>query len=459
MSYKRNVKVSKGGKAGVGYILFKLYVKFMFYCCYNRKMYVVGRENIPQNCPLLIVSDHQNSMNDALALLYAIKNRRGKRKIRAITRADAFDIPYLGTVMHWLGLLPAFRISYGVENLSGNMHAFSEASDELLKNGTVFIYPESGHQDKHWLGNFTYGYLRLAFEAAEKCNFEKEIYILPSCNHYTGYFAEKEDVLIKFGKPVPISQYYERYKIKPRTVQKELNADIHQKVSELMLDVRDLDNYRAIDFIRNTYGIKYAEYNGFDPENLAEKLISDKQLCSRLETLKTANEAEIQSVYDSFSALSTKIDELGIEDRFFDKKISGVAVFAKMLLHAVALPLYLIACIANFTVIYPPKLINRKVHDYMLHASVKVAVACLAGIPLANIIVFLSVGLTTGSVFAAITGVAVLPFLYIFAVCFDKAHSNCRKELRFCKLLKQGKLNDLMRLRTETRNTLEKLLK
>ena len=184
---EKAVKISKGGKPGIGYRLFRMYVRIMHNCNYYRKAVYLGRENIPQNCPMLIVSNHQNSLNDALAMFFAINSRKG-RKWRAITRADAFDIPFLGMIMHWLGLLPAFRLSYGIENLSKNAHAFDEAADELLVDGTVIIYPEAGHQDKRWLGKFTSGYLKLIFKAIEKDNFEKEMLILPSCNHYSDYF-------------------------------------------------------------------------------------------------------------------------------------------------------------------------------------------------------------------------------------------------------------------------------
>ena len=49
----------------------------------------------------------------------------------------------------------------------------------MMKGEAVVIFPESYHQDKHHLGDFSLGYLRMAFETAEQYHFEQEISILP----------------------------------------------------------------------------------------------------------------------------------------------------------------------------------------------------------------------------------------------------------------------------------------
>ncbi|MDR2465917.1 MAG: 1-acyl-sn-glycerol-3-phosphate acyltransferase [Prevotellaceae bacterium] len=456
MENKRKVKLSKGGKPGLAYGLFKLHVRLVHNLTYYRNIHYAGRENIPQNCPLVIVSNHQNSLNDALGLLFA-SSSRGKRKIRAITRADAFEIPVLGFIMHGLGLLPAFRLSYGVESLSHNTHAFDEASDELLLDGTIIIYPESGHQDRRWLGPFTYGYLRMAFEAAEKSGFEKEIFILPACNHYSDYFNPREDILIKFGKPLSLAPYYERYRQTPRTVQRELNGIIRRKVSELMLDIRDSDNYDTIDFIRNSYGRKYAEERGLNPANLADRLISDKRLVEHLAA--TADRDALTTVYADAAELNLRLRQLKISDDLFDERPSALRVYGTALLLVVLLPAQLLALVANGLVFGLPRLVNRRIDDVMLHASFKIALPILVAVPLTNLIVFFTLMATAKSLLVTAASMLSLPFLYIFAVGFDKIRNKCISRARFLKLSKRGKLSETVNLRTKVLKGLDDLLK
>jgi 1-acyl-sn-glycerol-3-phosphate acyltransferase len=457
MEENKTVKLPSGRK-GLLYRMFKQYV-WLAHSVYYRKIYFLDKENIPENAPAMVVSDHQNSLNDALALVLAI-NKHGKRKIRAIARADAFDYPVFGTIFRGIGIMPAFRLLYqGIGSLSNNADTFAKANHELLNNGLIIIYPEAGHQDKRWLGRFSYGYVRLALETAEKSNFEKEIFIVPSCNHYSDYFNIREDILIKFGKPVSLKPYYELYKEKHRTAQREANKAVRDRVAEMMLNITDLDNYEAIDFLRNTYGIKYAETNGFDSGKLPEKLLSDKQFVERLNTLKTSGkENEIQHVYDDATFLNSEIKKLKIRDEFFDKKTSCTKIILMALLFAVLFPLYLAAFISNILVIYPPKLVNRKISDEMLHGTITLVLSVLITIPLSNIIIFFSAWAITGSIPVALACLVCLPFLFIFVIWYGKAWNRWKSRIEFRKLFKNGKLKKLIDVRTRIHETLDKLL-
>ncbi|MDR3244887.1 MAG: 1-acyl-sn-glycerol-3-phosphate acyltransferase [Prevotellaceae bacterium] len=460
----KTVKLPNGRK-GLLYRAFKQYVRIA-HSVYYRKIYFLDRENMPDNVPLMVVSDHQNSLNDALALVLAI-NYRSKRKIRAIARADAFNFPVFGTIFRGIGIMPAFRMMYeGIASLSNNAETFAKTTHELLNNGTVIIYPEAGHQDKRWLGKFSYGYLRFAFEAAEQSNFEKEIFVLPTCNHYSNYFGIQEDILIKFGKPVSIQPFYELYKIKPRTAQREANKVVRDSVDKLILNITDLENYPAIDFLRNTYGIKYAKDNGFDPDKLPEKLLADKQFFATLDALKTAESAEnppednkVQQVYDDAAFLNKEIKELKIRDEYFDKKPSLPEILFSALIFLLLFPVFLFAVISDILVIYPPKLINRRIKDEMLHGTISLVLSVLVTIPLLNIIAFFSVWAITGKIWITLLFLVCLPFLYIFAAYYGKYWRNWKGQIRFYKLINSEKLEKLAAVRKRIHETLDNLLK
>ncbi|MDR1339008.1 MAG: 1-acyl-sn-glycerol-3-phosphate acyltransferase [Prevotellaceae bacterium] len=448
----------QSGRKGLVYRIFKQYVR-LAHSVYYRKIHFLGKENMPDNVPLMVISDHQNSLNDALALVLAI-NARGRRKIRAIARADAFNFPVFGTIFRGIGIMPAFRLMYqGIGSLSNNADTFIKTYHELLNNGTIIIYPEAGHQDKRWLGKFSYGYLRIAFEAAERGNYETDIFVMPSCNHYSDYMNIREDMIIKFGEPVSLKPYYGMYKEKHRTAQREVNAIVRERVADLMLNITDLDNYEAIDFLRNTYGIRYAGYNGFNPCRLPEKLLSDKQFFEHLNTLKTSGqESEIQQIYDDAAFLNSRINEYKISDKCFDRQPSLMTVVPCATLFALLFPLYIFAFISDILVIYPPKLINRRIKDAMLHGTITLIFSVIVAIPLLNIILFFSTWAITGSILITLAYLVCLPFLYIFVIDYDKAWNRFRKKVRFYNLQKTGKLAELADVRKRIRERLDKLL-
>ena len=172
--------------------------------------------------------------------------------------------------------MPAFRLNFdGAEALQKNEAMLATTEQKLLEGNRLIIFPEGGHQDKHYLGEFSFGYTRLAFQAAEKANFEKDIVIVPCCNHYSDYFEAKTEALYRFGEPVHLQPYYELYKTKPRTAQREVNKIVRQRIQAMMLDVQDVENYDVVEFMWDKgVRIKDERLNSADSETSETNVIS-----------------------------------------------------------------------------------------------------------------------------------------------------------------------------------------
>lgn len=452
-------KVTREAREGVGFKLFSRYLRFFHNVIYYRKVYWINTENIPEEGPLMIVSDHQNCLSDALALLMAIFRSRKKRQHRILSRADVFK-PIVSKPLRWLGIMPAFRMEYdGAETLSNNTDTFNESEEELLQDGTLIIYPEAGHQDKRWLGTFSYGYTRLIFNAAAKGNFEKEMFILPSCNHYSDYFNPREDVLIKFGTPISLAPFYELYKTKPRTAQRQVNALVREQISSMMLDITDLENYEAIDYIRNTYGNGYARKKGSDPDKLPEKLLADKQLFAALQTEKEEDEERVTTIYNDARRLEQETKRLKINDADFEKRTSVGKLFLQGIGLLLLSPLFLLACITYVPIHYAPRIPTRKLTDMMFYSGIYFAFSILISIPIMYAVTFALVWIVTKSALIALIYLICLPFLGIFAGTFLKYIKRWWSTLRFRSLLKQGKLSELSLLRDRMFASIDELLK
>lgn len=449
-------KVEGVEKPGCLYWMFKAYVGFLHDKIYYKKTYKENAEVIPADgTPLLIVSNHQNCLNDPLGLIFSFRDR----KPYVITRADVFAVsPVADKFLRYIGLLPAFRLDYEGEGaLDKNTATFQVSEQSIVDGKTVIMYPEAGHQDKRWLGNFSFGYTKMAFEAAEMANFEKDVKILPACNHYSHYFGMRNRILIKFGTPISLQPYYELYKTKPRTAQREVNKLVREQISNLMLDVRDLENYDAIDFIRTTYGVDYAKQQGVDPDDLPKRLMTDKELVAKLDAAKESDEKGIKKIYQQARILKQGIDKMGITDEHLKKDVNPIVLGFKLMFLLMLLPLWIFSWWPSMLVYWiPMSIFKAKMKDLMFEGTLLFGSAALFTLPLFSLITLLVVGLNSGWL-SALIYVALFPLLMLFcwkyAVCAKKTLQS------FKCLLRPSVADKLKQLRTGLHNRLNEILK
>ena len=453
---EKKAKTFKEG--GIAYRLFKSYIRFFHDRIYYRRTYSLQKENIPPpGTPLMIVSNHQNCLNDPLGVLFSFRDR----KPYFIARADVFDYhPLFGKFLRSIGMLPAFRIDYeGEAALHKNKDTFILSEYELINGCTLVMYPEAGHQDKRWLGDFSYGYTKMVFEAAALDNFQTEIFILPSCNHYSDYFRMQEQFLVKFGAPISIKPFYELYQTKPRTAQRQVSALVRKQIEELMLNIRDLDNYEAIDFIRNTtFGKKFATQHQFDEEKLPDRLLSDRLLVESLEKVKiTGNEEALHKIYADALTLKKGIGEMKINDALFDRCPSWGLLIGYLLLLVLLFPLWVFSLWPNALNLIAPNFFINRMTDKMFYGTFVLTMSVLITIPILYTLAFVLTWILT-NVWVALIHLASLPLLALFAWYYRKFLQTTMQALRFRINFKTNILDDLKNLRAKLYDRLNELL-
>ena len=365
---------------------FRTYLQFVNSGLYFKKEHILGLENVPVNgTPTVIVSNHQNCLNDPLCVCLKLTDRR----MNFLARANVFNNPFLNKVLRAMGLLPAYRMGYeGLSHVRRNSETFEDAGNALMGGETVMLYPEGGHQDKRWLGTFKLGYLRIAFAAAEKMNFEQDVMILPSCNHYSNYFHARTEMLIRFGKPISLKPYYERYKEEPRATMMEINTLVHSTIKEMMLHIEDTEHYDQIDWLReNEYGKKYAREHGYKKNYLPSRLLSDQALVNDLQNAYEAHPEEMEEVYKDTATLIEGIKELNIRDWLFRYNPNFEALLLRGLGLLILLPLFIVSIIPTGLLFIVPEIFLKKmIKDQMFVSTFRVAVSALVTIPICLIV-------------------------------------------------------------------------
>ena len=425
---------------------------------YFRKEHIVGLENVPADgTPVVVVSNHQNCLNDPLCVCLMLTDRR----MNFLARANVFKNPIFNKALRAMGLLPAYRMSHEGYAAVAKNRSTLEAAGEALTNGeTVMLYPEAGHQDKRWLGVFRVTYLKMAFDAAEKMNFEQDVMILPSCNHYSNYFHARTDMLIKFGEPISLKPYYEQYKESPRETMTMINQMVREKIQEMMLHVDDLEHYDQIDFLRdNGYGRKFAIEHGYKFRYLPSRLISDQKLVTALQNAYNEQPELMEQIYSDTARLIEGQKKLKIRDWLFIHNPGVEAPILRGLGLLALLPLFLVSFLPTLLLFVLPKIFLKKlIKDQMFVSSFNVGVSVFVTVPLCLFVPSILLWIFAGFWWALAYFVA-FPAMFILAWNFMRMFLKFVGSCRFVARKNRAEIAELRELRNSIFDRLDKILK
>ena len=71
---------------------------------YYSTIRISGAERVPRDGPILLVANHANSLVDPMVLGLAVH-----RRIRYLAKGPLFEMPVVGALMRWLGMIPVWR--------------------------------------------------------------------------------------------------------------------------------------------------------------------------------------------------------------------------------------------------------------------------------------------------------------------------------------------------------------
>ena len=436
---------------------FRAYLQYVNSGLYFRKEHIVGLENVPADgTPVVVVSNHQNCLNDPLCVCLMLTDRR----MNFLARANVFNNPIFNKALRAMGLLPAYRMSHEGYAAVAKNRSTLEAAGEALTNGeTVMLYPEAGHQDKRWLGVFRVTYLKMAFDAAEKMNFEQDVMILPSCNHYSNYFHARTDMLIKFGEPISLKPYYEQYKESPRETMTMINQMVREKIQKMMLHIEDLEHYDQIDFLRdNGYGRKFAIEHGYKFRYLPSRLISDQKLVTALQNAYNEQPEQMEQIYSDTARLIEGQKKLKIRDWLFIHNPGVEAPTLRGLGLLALLPLFLVSFLPTLLLFVLPKIFLKKlIKDQMFVSSFNVGVSVFVTVPLCLFVPSILLWIFAGFWWALAYFVA-FPAMFILAWNYMRMFLKFVGSCRFVARKNRAEIAELRELRDSIFARLDKLI-
>ncbi len=367
LNYKRVLHSNPGYKLGRIFL-----TDFWFNHIYNRQVVVLGRENIPRNKPVLILPVHRNALIDNMAVL----TTRNDNPV-FLARADIFRQKLLAKIFIFFRMVPVFRIRDGRESLANNEMTFDVSAHVLEKNKILVVFPEAAHNERNQMLPVRKGAIRIAFLTAERTNFQKDIYLVPTGLYYDDIYHYRHKILITYDKPINILDYKELYLENKQKAMLKVREDLTKALTDLSIHIANDEYYHQVNQAREIFDAYVAQDMGKDLRQFDHKFEVDKKI---IDVLEEAMEKEPEH----FDKFAHKIDKYvkglrdnKLKDYLFEKPMSWGKLLISSLLAVVLLPLYLLMWINFAAPVCLPEILVHKFEETIFYASVRFAASLI----------------------------------------------------------------------------------
>lgn len=451
------IDFSKIEKRNFFYEISYPYVWFVHKYIYYRHFVIRGMENVPkQGEPFMIISNHQNSLNDAMAYVFGLRKHRPVM----IARGDIFKKEIIAKLWRWMRILPAFRVrDGGRENLGNNEYIFKRSAEILRNGGSIALFPEAMHQDRRFLGNFKKGFARIAFTAEEMADFNLNLQILPVANHYTDYFSMGGELLLNIGKPFTIKQFFDTYKEHPEKAYHDLATYAYEREKEIMLDMPDKETYEQYDMLRNMYFDIYKEQQHLRKANIANRLDADRLMVEKLDAMKESDPELFAETMTKTAKYCAGVDKMNFRNWLVGTKNSAFGIAMRILWHIILIPFYILCFVLNAIPYFADLPIIKNIKDKFFYGSIHIAVGTLVIFPLWYILVFGLSFLIPWPWWCSFVLIAIMPITLVHFRMLRGSYLKLYHRLRYFRLVKRKnpEIMELIDIKTELLETLKKI--
>jgi len=390
---RRKVRGARKGiyRRNLLFYLIQPYVKTIFYQFYG-KVEFKGQENIPRGEPVIFAPNHQNALMDALIILFA-----SPQDMVFLARADIFSGRFMAFFINSMKVLPVFRQRDGASELGKNEDVFDVSVDTLKHRHFMAIMPEGNHGHQRRLRPFGKGIFRIGFTAQEEHGTKPFVKIVPAGIDMGDYEKQNASLLITFGEPIELSQYWEQYEeAAPRAIN-AAKKDLIAGMKPVMIDITTDEYYETLMSLREIYNDTMRAEMDIEGTKLSDRFRADKEMIARLEAVIAEEASPMKKLHAMVEKYTATVKEMNIRDWVVREKgyrvMKSLGSYFGLLL---GFPFFLFGYLTNILPYWLPTRAVRNIKDRQFHSSVKFGLGALMFFPIWYIITTVLVGVFTG---------------------------------------------------------------
>lgn len=271
------------------YRLLNLWISFGLRNFY--RIEVRGRENLPTGAPFIVTPNHENALVDAVIAVTTVGDQP-----YSIARAGAFQNPLVSKILDRLRMFPIYRPQDGMENMYKNDEIMKNIIQRIKEGERILIYPEGNQIMTRQLRPLKKGVFRMALTAEKESDWNLGLSLVPTGVVYEEHAKMGRHVVISFGKPIRIEDYYDPENFNEARLMKQLSQILFDEMRLLMMDIPSDEYNKTIEALRILYVPQALKSNGIRLKSYTEKWKYDQSFTQSFLALEDSDKPRLDKI-------------------------------------------------------------------------------------------------------------------------------------------------------------------
>ena len=275
----------------------KLYALLVWFLRLAARLYFVDirsarSERLPAEGPVIVAANHPSSILDGVIVSTQIR-----RPVHYLARSGLFRFPLLAALFRTLGAIPVYRRSEVGDHADRNREVFSQVFDLLDQGACVGVFPEGRNSPRLRVGQLRTGVARIALGAEARQGYGLGLVIVPAGVNLEHREFLGSAVLLRFGRPIRVSDYADLHREDPEAAIQRLTEDVQQALRRQTLHLEDERLARLVDELSDTLQGSLGELADMPPPEPPQRKRFIKRWLGRLAGLYSRASAETAAAF------------------------------------------------------------------------------------------------------------------------------------------------------------------
>ncbi|MCB2378565.1 lysophospholipid acyltransferase family protein [Hymenobacter sp. BT635] len=330
-----------------------------------RRLEIRHRQRLEQPGPMLIVSNHPNTLMDPLIVAAS-----RSQPIAFLAKSTFFKNPISKAIFLSGNCIPIYRRQDAESGDSGvtpeelaqrNEAAFGQCYDYFDKGGVIQIFPEGTSVSERRLRPLKTGAARITLGAEARHDFKLGLRILPIGINYFDPSRFRSDVFVNIGKPILVADYAAAFHADPEAAADALTEEIRRRLEQRLIITRDAAEDELVLQIERTFGEHLVPD---DEETLYDNFLLSRTLLEAVPYFEKHGPARLLAVREKLSSYLLDLDRLRLTDEALEASHGGRQRWTRATVSGLKIvlgfPLYLYGLINNYIPYILPSMIAKR---------------------------------------------------------------------------------------------------